>query len=149
MKQGRRPTRRKQIRQTRKKLYPLQPPPPSGETATKAPAGPFHTDTSLGATKLAWQQQEDRGDVARDTADQKNKNIAAVAPPVELSAAPITAPAPTLEAVPRFSVTEASPQPTLYPADPGGTVIVQNQITINIHSTDFLAKEPTRRHLWH
>ena len=69
MKQGRRPTRRKPFRQPKKVLpQPL-------------PAGPFHTDTSLGATRLAWQQQEDRGDVARDTVDQKNKNIATVEPP--------------------------------------------------------------------
>jgi hypothetical protein len=68
MKQGRRPTRRKPFRQP-KKLLPQASPP-----------GPFHTDTSLGATRLAWQQQEDRGDVARDTAEQKDKNIAAVEP---------------------------------------------------------------------
>src|SRR5262249_38931543 len=57
--------------------------------------------------------------------------------PAQLRAADVIAPAPTLERVPSFSVNEATPQPTLYPTEPGGTVIVHNQITINIHSTDF------------
>jgi hypothetical protein len=65
MKQRRPPTRRKQVRQPRKKLYPQASPAPSGE-------GPFHTDTSLGA---AWQQQEDE-------------------PPVELEASGHTEPVP-------------------------------------------------------
>jgi hypothetical protein len=81
--------RRKPLRQPKKKLLPQA-----------APIGPFHTDTSLGATRLAWQQQEDRGDVARDAADQKNKNIAPVEPPVELSAADLIAPAPVVSVPP-------------------------------------------------
>jgi hypothetical protein len=41
------------------------------------------------------------------------------------------------EPAPVASVTEATPRPTFYPAEPGGPIIVQNQITINIHSNEF------------
>ena len=79
------PTRRASNAARSETVEPILPPSDpanqaEGGAVSDAPVGPFHTDTSLGATTLAWQQQEDRGDVARDTADQKNKNIAAVEP---------------------------------------------------------------------
>jgi len=97
---------------------------------------------------MAWQSY-DGGQVARDMSERRRKTVAAITP-VQLSAVPLTAAAPTLAAVPRFSATHSgktepvpvppAPQaiiPTMYPAEPGGAVVVQNQITINIHSTEF------------
>jgi hypothetical protein len=37
--------------------------------------------------------------------------------------------------------------PTMYPAEPGGPIIVQNQITINIHSTEFRELNRTLKEL--
>src|SRR5438132_12611001 len=92
---------------------------------------------------MAWQSY-DGGQVARDMSERRRKTVAAITP-VQLSAVPLTAAAPTLAAVPRFSATHSgktepvpvppAPQaiiPTMYPAEPGGAVVVQNQITINI-----------------
>jgi hypothetical protein len=42
----------------------------------KPKGGPFHTDTSLGATRLAWRPEDDGGQVARDMAERQRRNIA-------------------------------------------------------------------------
>jgi hypothetical protein len=88
----------------------------------KAPEGPSHTDTSLGATRLAWRAEDDGGQVVRDMAERQRRNIAAIA-----SSTTQTVPVPPPQPI----------TPTVYPGEPSGTVIVQNQITINVHSTDF------------
>ena len=46
----------------------------------KAPAGPFHTDTSLGATRLSWQPEDDQ--VARDMAERRRRTIATELVPI-------------------------------------------------------------------
>jgi hypothetical protein len=82
---------------------------PKKQRNPKAPGGPFPTDTSLGATRLNW-RPEDAGD--RFSVTHSGKTEPVPVPPQAII-------------------------PTVYPAEPSGAVIVQNQITINIHSTDF------------
>jgi hypothetical protein len=87
---------------------------PNKRRKPKAPEGPFHTDTSLGATNLAWRA----GERFSETHSGKTEPI-----PVPPQPQPII--------------------PTVYPAEPDGAVTVYNQITINIQSTDFRKFETT------
>jgi hypothetical protein len=63
-----------------------------------------------------------------------------------LTAPDFQSPAPTLEGgPPAFSASwpTISITPTVYPADPGGAITVQNYITINVRSADFRELDDT------